>query len=214
MKRNCISLFILSLWFLLTNAYAEEPALKLLATAVGNYPSEATCGIMDFSTGEETVHRTGDKVKGYQIIMITRGSITLFKDGRYYFLNLLPGNENNPQIETENVHASSSISINRTFLEEAMENINKVFDQATLIPQIESGKITGLSIPTINNKGMELFLKIAGLKEGDVATSINGETVDSLKRALELYNKYKDQQNIQLEIRRGDAVRNLNYFLN
>jgi len=198
----------------LTNAYAEEPALKLLATAVGNYPSEATCGIMDLSTGQESVFRTGDKVKGYQIIMITRGSITLFKDGLYYFLNLLPGNENKPLVETENVQTSSAISINRTFLEEAMENLNTVFDQATLTPYIESGKITGLSIPSINNKGMELFLKIAGLREGDVATSINGETVNSLKRALELYNKYKDQQKIELEIRRGDVVTNLNYFLN
>ncbi len=212
MKRSCIILFALAVNLLSNPAYSEEPPLKLLATAVGNFGSAATCGIMNLPTGEESVHRIGDKVSGYQIVMITRGSITLLKDGQYYFLNLLPGNENMPLANNEAL--ASSISIKRTFFETALDNLNNVLDQATLTPYIESGKVAGLKIPSVDNKAMELFLRIAGLREGDVATSINGETVDSIKKALELYNKYKDQPSIEVEVKRGDSVKNLNYFLN
>lgn len=200
------------LWIFPASLFAEEPPFKLLATVVGNNSSYATCGIMHRESGEESVHRIGEELKGYQIVMITRGSITLLKEGRYYFLNLLPGNENQPAAASED--EPGLIKIKRALLDGAVGNLNSVLGQAPLVPYVESGKVAGLIIPPLNSKLMALLLNTTGLREGDVATAVNGETVDSIKKALELYNKFKGQEKIQLEIRRGDSIRNLTYSLN
>jgi len=176
---------------------------KLLATVLGSDSNAAKCVLLNLESGKQLSYKAGDKILDYQIAIITRGSITLLKNNKYSFLNLPLGNENKS--------GPGQITVKRNVLKKQAVDLNALFSQAQPVPFIESGKIIGLQIPPLKNKAMQYMLNVAGLKEGDVATCINGEKLSSLQKALEVYHKYKDQDKIEVEIKRGDAVRNLTY---
>jgi hypothetical protein len=210
--RLILILIAFALLLSFSQGYCEKKAaFELVATVIDPELSfQSRCVILDLNTGEEHSCRTGDRVVGYQVVMITRGSATLLKDGEYLFLNLPFGNENKPQAEE-----TGFIKVQRGFLDRRINDLNMFINSGVLpVPYVEGGKVVGLSFPESGNKIYEILLSTAGLKEGDIATSINGEPIDSVKKAIELYSKFKDQSRIELQIKRGDSFKSLNYLLN
>ncbi len=214
MIRKQVVLLLASLFLLFDWGAADEiknaAPFKLLATLFDSHSSGSSCTILDLTTGKQKNYKMGDKVDGYQVAMITRASVTLLKNGEYLFLNLPLGNENKPVT----YDGFPAIKVKRSLLETNAANLNFLLNQILPVPYVESGKITGLLIPPIRSKTTQLLLNATGLKEGDVATAVNGETISSLKRAVELYNKYKDQPRIELEIKRGKTTSGMTYLVN
>ncbi len=207
MKRSVKVIIFLVLTFLfLKLAFAEESVqfpFKLMATLVDSDTDRSGCVLMELETKKQANYRTLDKVAGYQIVKITRGSIKLLKDGKLYALDFPLGNDNVPSYD-------ASITIERQAVLKKVANAGFLLTEAKPMPIVEAGKIQGFKIPALKDKSL---LKMSGLAEGDIATKINGEKLDSIPKALQLYNKYKNQEQINLEIKRGDVVMNLNYFI-
>jgi type II secretion system protein C len=191
---------------LFKGAYADNEKglpLKLLATVIDKDFAQSTCVIMDMETRTQASCKTLDKIAGFQITKITRGTVKLLKDGKVFSLDFPLGNENV-------ANYSESITIRRqTVLEKISPSL--LLTEARPLPIVQAGKILGFKIPALKD---ESLLKMAGLAAGDIATKINGENLDSIPKALQLYNKFKNQGQINLEIQRGDAVLSLNYFIN
>jgi len=193
--------------FPVKGAYADterEIPLKLMATVIDKDFNQSSCIIMNLETDQQVNCKSLDKIAGYQVVKITRGSVKLLKNGKIHVLDFPLGNEN-----TED--CCESITIKRQAVIERISHPGLLLTEAKPMPYVQAGKILGFKIPSLKDKSL---LKMAGLAEGDIATKINGEKLDSIPKALQLFNKYRNQEQVNLEIRRGDVVMNLNYLIN
>jgi type II secretory pathway component PulC len=217
MQKNIVLFILLFAFFpaiiyskeIKTTTIHQQLPFKLLATILGSYSSEASCVMMNLNNNKQETYKVGDRIYSYQIAIITRGSVTLLKEGEFSFLNLPLGDEK--KLVYDDSHA---IKIRRSLIQKEIPDLNFLLNQVFPITIIESGKVIGLMIPPLNNKPLQYLLKMAALKERDIATSINGEGIDSLKKALELYNKYKGKERIEVEIKRDGSIKNLTYQIN
>ena len=179
---------------------------RMLATVLGNGSNDPVCILLNLKSGKQEAYKLDDKIFGYEIMLITRTCVTLKKYGKFYFIDFPYDGENIATREYANI-----VKIRRNALKKQLPKINSLFAQTQLIPYIESGKIVGIQIPRLKNKFWQNMLNIAGLKEGDIATSINGEKINSLQKALKLCELFNTQENVDIEVKRGAALKNLIY---
>jgi len=199
-----LSVLLFSFFGFAYSSTEETPPFRLLATVIEAESEQSICVIMNLASGEQKSCKVLDKFSGYQIVKIIRGRVKLLQGGKVYVLDFPLGNENKTA-------ALETITLNRAELLNKLPGPNLSLMQALPIPCIESGKIIGFKIPVFKDKSL---LEMSGLKEGDVATRVNGERLDSIQKALEFYHRFKNQERIEVEVKRGDAVKNLTYQIN
>jgi general secretion pathway protein C len=107
----------------------------------------------------------------------------------------------------------NNFSISRTDLNEYMKNLPDLLQQATAIPNISptTGRIDGFKV--IDMMPNSLFSKL-GIQKDDLIRGVNGEPIDSPAKAMELYNKLRNERNIQLDIDRRGRAQTLNFNVN
>ncbi|MEM6730868.1 MAG: type II secretion system protein GspC [Myxococcota bacterium] len=92
----------------------------------------------------------------------------------------------------------------KAYIDDTMGNLSKVATQARIVPSFKNGKSNGFKLFSI--KPGSIYQKI-GLQNGDVIQKINGYTIDSPDKALEIYSKLKTSRNVNIELlRRGRAM--------
>lgn len=203
------------IFFILTNhAYPDTPTKKqevfpfrLMGTVVELNPGKSLAVIKDLRTQKQGIYRIGDKFDGSQILIIVRGRAILFKAGKISFLDLPLGSDLEPVV----VISEKERIINRNAVLREINNLNVAIAQARPIPQIEAGKFIGFKITGLDNKGLA---EMAGIKKGDVVTTVNGNKINSIQGALETYYRVRAKPKISLEIKRGAEVKNLIYYIN
>lgn len=90
------------------------------------------------------------------------------------------------------------------YIDETMGNLSQVATQARIVPSFKNGKANGFKLFSI--KPGSIYQKI-GMQNGDVIQKINGYTIDSPDKALEVYSKLKTAKNVNIELlRRGRAM--------
>ena len=189
------------------NKESASLPFKLLGTILESDQTKSIAVIRNMRSAKQGAYKVGDKILGYQIVKIMRGKVILLKDGRITLLELPLCSE----VEPITVVSSDKMIIHRSVLAKKIPDLNTAIAQVVPIPYIESGKIMGLKIAKPKDKAL---LEMAGLKEGDIATKINGERIESMQKALELYCKLKNQDKIDLEIKRGIITKTLTYHIN
>lgn len=93
--------------------------------------------------------------------------------------------------------AEDQCVIERSFVESILANPAALAGQAAIRPG--PGGFTFTSI----RRGS--LPELLGLKRGDVLTSVNGEALDSVDKAFELYAKLRRASNLSITVRRGSA---------
>lgn len=194
----------------LKDAKTQKDSLPLLlmATVLSAQANRSLAVIRDLSSQnkKQRTYRVKDKISGYQIVNISRGKVNLIKSGKSYTLVFPWGSEFDPVT----VISADERVINLTALKKKIPDLLAAITQALTIPHIEHGKITGLKLAKIKDKALA---SKAGIEEGDVIAKINGKNVDSLRKSLEIYQDIRKQDTIKLELKRGDKVENLTYYM-
>ena len=91
-----------------------------------------------------------------------------------------------------------------TELNEQLEDLNALSRQARVIPHYRDGKPQGFKI--VGVRPGSLYSQI-GVRSGDILKSVNGEEISSPNKALELYEKLKNSDNVAVDVeRRGRKV--------
>lgn len=195
-------------------AYASENlipsslgALRLLGTVLESDPTQSIAIIRDMNSKILNIYRAGDSLSEYRIIRISRGAIILLKDGKKISLDFPSGSEAEPVV----AFAENEILLNRAALVKRMPGLNEALAQVLPVPHIVAGKIMGLKIAKIKDK--ELAAK-AGIKEGDIIVSINDRKIENLQSALKVYQELSNEEKVNLQLKRGNEVKNLVYYLN
>jgi len=93
-------------------------------------------------------------------------------------------------------------------VEKAFENFTDIIKQARVVPFSRDGQVAGFQIRKI--VGGSIFHRL-GLQNFDVIESVNGESLTNADQALRLFTLFKNETEINLNVRRRNEELRFNY---
>jgi general secretion pathway protein C len=192
----------------------------LVGTAVANPPRYSLCQLTNTDTNETLVYAVGDKFMGARVYAIDRDRVLVDNDGRNEYIDnsaagpinlgvtaMPPPGVVGPQADQGGVRqlSENQYVVARTELNGALANLSQLATQARIVPSFKNGVANGFKLFSIVPDS--LYSKI-GIQNGDVIRRINGYEMNSPDKALEIYQKLRDANRIEIEIeRRGETLR-------
>jgi general secretion pathway protein C len=196
--------------------------LKLWGTVTGQN-GRAYAVIEDTKTRQQDLYHAGDTIQNAVVKLILREKVVLNVDDRDEILAMeeIRGRRASAG---KRVSASSAaggqklpvsryprkIKLRSDQIQNAMENLGELMQQATLRPHIENGQPSGISITGI--KPNAIFRRMR-LRNGDVITGVNGNSIDSVEDAARVFEELSSGSNIQLQIKRRGREQTLDYSI-
>lgn len=98
--------------------------------------------------------------------------------------------------------------VDRSELDRVLGNLNEVATQARMVPSFKNGKPDGFKVFAVVPGS--IFSKI-GLQNGDVIQKVNGFEMNSVDRALELYQRLSTATTISVQLTRRGTTLSYNY---
>ena len=197
--------------------------LKLWGTVTGQKGRDYAV-IEDTKTREQNLYHAGDTIQNAEVKLILREKVVLNVDSRDEILAMEEIRSRRASAGTaqKNLRASSNtggkklpvsryprkIKLRSDQIQNAMENLGQLMEQATLRPHIEAGQPAGISITGI--KPNAIFRKMR-LRNGDVITGVNGNSIGSVDDAVKVFEELSSGSNIQLQIKRRGREQTLDY---
>ena len=192
--------------------------LKLWGTVAGP-DGQAYAVIEDQKSREQQLLRPGDPVQNAWVKMVLRHRVVLTVDGRDEVLVMeepgatraaagAPTAEAAPAPRLAAVDSAQQVLVPEEQVAQAIENIGDLLNQATFRPHIEDGQPAGISITGI--KPNAIFRKLR-LRNGDVITGVNGQTIASVEDAMSVFGTLSTDGPIQVNIKRRGREETLEY---
>jgi general secretion pathway protein C len=202
------------------NASPVRSSLRatLVGTALANPARYSLCQLTNGDTNETLVYAIGDKFMGARIYAIEKDRVLIDNDGHNEFIdnsaaaapNLgftpmagQPGAaqaDNSVRQLSDNQYVLAKSTVNS-----ALSDLSQLATQARIVPSFKNGVANGFKLFSIVPDS--LYAKI-GIQNGDVIRRINGYEMNSPDKALEIYQKLRDANRIEVEIeRRGETIR-------
>lgn len=207
------------------NLKQTDMKLKLWGTVTGQN-GRAYAVIEDTKTRKQNLYHAGDTIQNAVVKLILREKVVLNVDNRDEILAMeeIRGRMASAGTPTTRSLASSStqdrklpvssyprkIKLRSDQIQNAMENLGQLMEQATLRPHIEDGQPSGISITGI--KPNAIFRRMR-LRNGDVITGVNGNSIGSVEDAVRVFEELSTGSNIQLQIKRRGREQTLDYSI-
>jgi len=199
-----------------------ELKLKLWGTVSGE--GEKTYAVIeDQQKRLQNLYRENDSVMGATIKRILREKVVLTVNGKDEVLAMektgsgeFPAGKTflrppaNPAIVGSLTTESQQISLSRQTINEAMDDLSGLMNQAKIRPHFRNGRPDGLTISRI--QGDSIFTHL-GLRSGDIITSVDGQNIESVDDALKFYNQLKSSSNVTLQVRRRGRPKQIEYTI-
>lgn len=202
------------------NLKETDLKLKLWGTVTGE-GRRAYAVIEDTKTREQNLYRTGDTIQDATVKLILRQKVVLSVNDRDEVLGMeeagaaKKGGSGSPvarrAVSPPKLPVSplpGRLTLRSDQIEDTLENLDQLMDQARIRPHIEEGRPSGISITGI--KPNTIFRKMR-LRNGDIITGVNGTPVESVEDAMQLFGDLSSASEVQLEIKRRGRKRVLNY---
>jgi general secretion pathway protein C len=189
----------------------------LVGTAIADPPRYSLCQITNPDLNETQVYGIGDKYQGARIYGIEKERVLIDNDGRNEYIDnnaaappslgaAVPmpppaggGGQGVKQL-SENQYVVAKSEINN-----ALTNLSDLATKARIVPSFKNGVANGFKLFSIVPDS--LYANI-GIQNGDVIRRINGYEMNSPDKALEIYQKLRDANRIEIELeRRGETLR-------
>ncbi|MFH1653447.1 MAG: type II secretion system protein GspC [Pseudomonadota bacterium] len=94
---------------------------------------------------------------------------------------------------------SGRFVIDQAEIENAMQNLDKLYTEIRAVPHFSGGKVSGMKVLSV--KSGSVFAKL-GLQRGDILKKINGMELD-VRKGFEIFSRLKDSKNLTLDYERG-----------
>lgn len=109
--------------------------------------------------------------------------------------------------ETVNKIAEGKYVIDQREIDDAVQNLDKLYTQIRAVPNFQDGKVSGMKIFSVTPGS--IFSKL-GLQRGDILQKINGIELD-VKKGFEIFSQLKDQKSLTLDLVRGGTNQTFEY---
>jgi len=207
--------------------------VQLLGTMVANPARFSHAVIMDLDAQTTDYYALGQEVRGLKIRKILRNPsrVIVFnpETGKLELIDATPGSGQGvktdlgkaavpppatpaaqaqtpaaaPALEGVTQKGENEYSITKARMDSSLGNLNDMATQARAIPSFKNGVSNGFKLFSI--KPGSLYGAI-GIQNGDVIQRINGLELNSPDKALEMYARLKEAQNVEIEIERHGTV--------
>jgi len=171
--------------------------------------------VQDLLTSQQNTYALGSTLPyGSKIVQISDKSVIIEKEGKKKQLDVtgeLGDLKDMAELKTKGFKQVSNnewlITPNR--LLKNTENIYSLLTQASIRPYME-GDQPGFQVRDIERGAVFSSL---GIEDGDVIGTINGETIDSLAKAYEVYQKIRTQPVINVNVKHQDQDKVMSYYV-
>jgi len=205
-KAYLMLIIIFALASTLNAQMLPELNLNLLGTLIESDPMKSVAILEDIATHQQKTFKAGDDINEYKIVRIGRGEISLLKEGKVDKVEFPLGSVDQAVISVSDHEKIIDVKE----LNKIVPDLNTAIKQAFAVPNFESGKITGFKIAKIKDK--ELAQKV-GIAEGDIVLGINEYKLDSVKTPFKIYNNLRNAPELNIQIKRNGAIKDLVYYL-
>jgi general secretion pathway protein C len=204
----------------------KETALKLkLWGTVTGQNKRAYAVIEDTKAREQNLYRAGDSIQKAVVKLILREKVVLRVGESDEILTMeemrASKGGRSPRNRTGSSGGSSKsklpvssyprkIRLKGDQIQQAMENLGQLMEQANLRPHMVDGQPAGISITGI--KPNAIFRKMR-LRNGDVITGVNGSSIESVEDAVKVVEQLSSGSDIQLQIKRRGREQSLDYSI-
>ena len=100
--------------------------------------------------------------------------------------------------------------LDRSMLDEQLKDLTELGSQARVVPNYRNGKYEGFKLVGVRPGSL---YRAIGIRSGDVIKAVNGKSIDSPNKALDLFEQLKSSNAIDLAIERRGQPKNLNYSI-
>lgn len=195
-------------------AQPSELKAKLLGTApLAGMDSYAI--IEDDANKTQQLYRVGDTLQSRTLSRVEWDHVVFKGPQGEQVLKIVepagkPGAAPPPATGPGGIQARSDTDfvIDRTEVDQAMENLNQLFTQIRAVPHFQDGKAAGFRLFAIRQDSV--FEKI-GLKNGDVVARINGNDLTDPARAMSLIQELRAEGRISVDVMRNRQPTTLSY---
>ncbi|MDD2317229.1 MAG: type II secretion system protein GspC [Desulfobacterales bacterium] len=190
----------------------SELNLKLWGTVAGGTGQRAYAVIEDQTRKTQDLYKVDDSIQGAEIRMIFREKVVLNVNGRDEVLRMEERSDAEPgrpaEVPQTRPESPERVSVPRERVDNATGNINELMKQARLRPHFQGGKPAGLIITRIQD---DSIFSDMGLQNGDVLVGVDGNPIQSVDDALQLYQGMKESSEVKLHIVRQGQEQSIEY---
>ncbi len=173
------------------------------------------------AAGEVKVYRLGDPVPGGGTLHeVARNQVSIRNpDGSLATLPLYEGERGGrpaPGGASAGEGGIRSVGenrweVSRLEVDKARANMNDLLRQARLEPNIVDGRAEGFVVRMIQPRSL---LSRLGLQVGDVVMQVNGVSLDSPEKALQIFQQLREARQITVSLTRGGTPLSFSYEVN
>ena len=191
--------------------------LKLLGTVAGE-KKDTYAVIEEVGARQQNLYRVGDTIQNATLKTILRGKVILNVNGEDQILGIekdsgrsersnYSGKSNATPLNRQSA-ALENITLKRSQIETAVQDINTLMKQVRIRPHFTNGEPDGLRVTGIRPNS--IFYRM-GLKSGDVITGVDGKNIVSVDDALKLYQSLQSSESLKLQLKRRGRSKTLEY---
>lgn len=192
-----------------------ELQLKLWGTVTGKH-GKAYAVIEETKERKQNLYREGDAIQNATVKSIYREKVVLSVGGQDEILTMEDATSSKGSFEaapnrspqSSTVMRAQKITLRRSQIESAMENVTDLMSQIKVRPHFENGQPDGLKLSSI--KPRSIFRKM-GLRNGDVITGVDGQRIESVDDALKFYEGIRSASNMSVGIKRRGREKVIEY---
>lgn len=195
-------------------AVPTQLPIDLVATIIHTDPAQSLAVLRVRKDKIPEVRQMGEDVSGLaEIVGIRRGRVFIQdRTTRRLEYIELPFQESEISFGEFHTQESTEFHLERKEIEGYTQNLAQVLQQARAIPETgPSGEVLGFRVVDI--QAGSVFEKL-GIKKGDLIRGVNGRRLDSVSKAMELYNTLRAENTIAVDIERNGRSETLSYSLN
>ncbi len=183
----------------------EEFEGKLLGVLVGD---DIFLAIVKFK-GDVRILRKGVPQSGLELVDVFPDSVNIKYANDIYSLTFpeeevagISRTESSKGNDSEESDGGLRYEISKQFLTRQLQDMNSILRTVFISPYYDNGNFVGYRISRLADSSP---LKQVGIRQGDILVQINGETLDSPNKMLELFSKIDDLTAAKIDIlRKGE----------
>jgi len=200
----------------------DQLQLRLLGTVAGT--KEAACAVIeDLTCKSQDLYQIGDIIQGARIEAIEQNRVVLDTEGRREVLNISVARKAPAPAETVAITAATEepsvadvvkvISptereINNSAFLAKVGGVEAALKAIELSPHVIDGQAKGLRITGLEGLSMA---KYAGLANGDIIQTINGQSITDKRKAFQVLQKARALSSSDIEILSGTQKKTLSF---
>lgn len=186
-------------------------SLELLGTAMSNI-KDPIAFIKDLKSNKQGIYRIGSVIAEAKVTRITMGEVALDVNGKEQILGLSKramawarlGKRNLPIISV----SGDRITVSKKALFNEYEGILNTLRNIKVKPYSQAKEVVGMIVEGVPK---DSIVAQAGIRNQDIIKTVNNQKIDSYQKALQVFNKVRNQSEIEVSLLRSGKIKTLSY---